>query len=840
MQWGDMLSGKVRSLINRAKGFRGHVEGFRDGALVGWVAPVRTTGQHLRIGVYSSGGLLAQGTANVYRADLEAAGIGRGDSGFSIPLDTMSLRMIAANSNGTVEVRLLDQGEACLGRCRIAAQHLVFTEAELAETVLVGAGRLPAALAGDIRRLRDLAQTVTAHPDAFARRAPLVGPARMFGTRDPRDGSALPTPMFAYADYVRYRYKLDATYRPAEDPSDAAHFLKWYLAGYSPLRQGLRVPMSRDMLAFFNEPVLIPGQKTSFTRATWAFLRDVPPILHSMDFDNPDWVIWAIYWWSVNHARALYCEDCLVPQSYVALLAEPHPSWRGMAVPLSQFMVRLHAENPAFSALDMNREEDRRRLALCVLVMAAQRPDFLRYLPADTRDALLAPDAAGRSAFDGFLAELGVEMPPVDRAFYARLLRHNGFDLDSLAFTCFTESGDRLHAAMLPAVPDTAPVDVQVIGPFKKASGLGQATRLSATIMAGTSYSVNSVDFGLDNPAPVGFSHVGALSGYRRARVNLVQLNAELIPLAFAYEPDVFSGAYNIGYFYWELDSPAACHYLALDMLDEIWVATEYGVQIYQPHTEKPVVNVGMCYEELPEIDRDDARRQLCARFGFAGQEFVFLVAFDSFSFIQRKNPIGTLKAFLAAFPVEKDVRLVIKTQNRRKVTDPVQTRIWKELDELMRDEPRIVILEETLTYDDLLRLKKGCDCYVSLHKSEGWGFGMIEAMNLRVPVVCTAYSGNMDFCSEDTAWLVDYTEVALEPDDYIFVLPGQKWAEPDIASAARQLRAVYDDPAARARKAEAAWRNVHDNFSAAAIARRYQARLDEIFRMLGGALDDQ
>ena len=147
--------------------------------------------------------------------------------------------------------------------------------------------------------------------------------------------------------------------------------------------------------------------------------------------------------------------------------------------------------------------------------------------------------------------------------------------------------------------------------------------------------------------------------------------------------------------------------------------------------------------------------------------------------------------------------------------------------------DPRVVLINETLNYDALLQLKAACDCYISLHRSEGWGFGMIEAMNLRVPVVCTGYSGNMDFCSDETAWLVDYEEVALERDDYIFVHRGQKWAEPDLSDAAANLRAVWSDPAARAAKVAAAHANVHKNFSAKAIAKRYEARLREILKDL-------
>ena len=90
-----------------------------------------------------------------------------------------------------------------------------------------------------------------------------------------------------------------------------------------------------------------------------------------------------------------------------------------------------------------------------------------------------------------------------------------------------------------------------------------------------------------------------------------------------------------------------------------------------------------------------------------------------------------------------------------------------------------------------------------------------------------------MDFCSPETTWLVDYREIELDQDDYIFVRPGQKWAEPDHDDAVRQLRAVYQDASGRAEKAEAAWNNVQQRFSDTAIAERYSARLQEIFASL-------
>jgi glycosyltransferase involved in cell wall biosynthesis len=110
----------------------------------------------------------------------------------------------------------------------------------------------------------------------------------------------------------------------------------------------------------------------------------------------------------------------------------------------------------------------------------------------------------------------------------------------------------------------------------------------------------------------------------------------------------------------------------------------------------------------------------------------------------------------------------------------------------------------------------------------------MVEAMNLGIPVIATGYSGNMEFCNEETCWLVDYDLRPLDRDEYIFVSPGQKWAEPRLESAVRRMRDVFHDGDKRGARAAAAKRFVGERFSPAAISARYAARLAEIFSSLG------
>ena len=842
----DTLRRRLGRIVHKFRRYRGHIDGYVDHALVGWVAAHDPAQGACKVGVFSSQGLITQATANIYRDDVVKAGIGAGHCGFYIPLDPIMQRSIRANG-GRVRVKTLSDPAFDIGQIDLAS----LTDAGVANhpngvAAPAGgpAGNLAQFLFGAMAQLQGLSEIAAQNPVIGGRagpaQAPLTRHKALFKTPDHLAGGAAPGLMTGYTEYLFHRDKLSDRFAIHRDPAETEHLLGWFLAHYSCLRGGLRVPIAKPVLDYLNAPVVIFGERISFSRATWSFLLGMPPVLHTTQFENPEWVSWAMYWWAIDKAEALHVEDCLVPQSYIDQLSAIPDGWAGTAFAPSHFMQRIHAQTPVLAAIDLNRLEGRQQLLLALMVMAAQRPDYLRYLPPGDVGVMLADGTAALSPFARFCHEMAPQAAPIlRRADYAAILRLKGFDLETRCFVTFTPEGHRLEAAMLPPVDSAGRVDLQLIGPFEKASGLGQATRLSASVLAGLGgggLSVNSVNFGLDNPAPEGFSRVGALSGYKQAKINLIHLNAESIPLAFAYQPDVFSGAYNIGYFFWELNTPAACHYLGMELLDEIWVSTDYGVQIYQPEFNGPVTNVGMCFEELPEIDRADARAFMQGLSGFGADKFVFLVAFDSFSFIQRKNPLGALRAFKAAFADVPGVGLLIKTQNRRKVADPVQIAIWQEVDALIKDDARIVVVNETLGYEDLLKLKSGCDCYVSLHKSEGWGFGMIEAMNLGVPVICTAYSGNMEFCTPQTAWLVDYTLAPLGPDDYIFVREGQSWAEPDVADAARQMRAVHGDAAGRQAKAAAALAYVRQNFSAEAIAGRYQARLGAILQGLDKA----
>ena len=615
---------------------------------------------------------------------------------------------------------------------------------------------------------------------------------------------------------------------------DRMTILFWYLDDYiRDQSYEYSVPLSAAQINFLNSPAPIAGASPAITIALQNFmLRESPSRGHLGD---PDVLSEAVYWWCVEKAPRAKLDDRLVTDEQIALL-RTEVQWIGEEFAFNPFMTHFFNRHSELNCLDMNLARDRAAFFNYLVLYAFSNPNILRFLPRDSLRRVLREKKGKPSPFDQVIARYcfsGVRRDDLDAARELRqlgeaVLKHEGLrlDRDVPKRTSHVDTGECFQPPAQPIGPLEA--GVAVIGPVLKTSGLGQAMRLSVDILTRCEGIAPTVyDFDLDNPAPVGFASQTNFAPYKARRaVNLIHLNAESIPLVFAYAPEaMFSESYNIGYFFWELNMIPKCQYLALELLDEIWVSSEYNREIYARFTDKPVINVGMAVEPLPQVEATSR-----AELDLDEDCFIFLTSFDSFSFIERKNPLGVVKAFRLAFPLgTENVRLVLKTQNRFRVYDPYQIKMWKRIEAAVRQDTRIIIINETLTYRDLLGLKRACDCYVSLHRSEGWGFGMIEAMQLGLPVIATAFSGNMDFCTPDTTDLVDYTMVGVREEEYIYVERGSHWAQPDSDQAAALMRSAVADPATARAKGAAAAAHIKAKFSIETIGRRYSARLAEV-----------
>lgn len=813
MPWPDTLQRGLR----RLRGQRDYLDGIRDGVLHGWALPKPGNGP-VPVALYSGPDRLAETLAGQFREDLRDAGLAGGTCGFSFRIETETglLRVCRLDGPRPVEI----------GRIRVDGARRA--QARPAKGYRPGLRETPLrdVLGPGLAALRAAPLPV---PDRQARLSPRQ--ARLFEPTDPVTGAALPDPLCAYMAYLRPRHRLEREFDWDKAPDDAAHLLNWMLTGYAQMRRPLRPPLSRRAIQWLNAPVVIPGQRPALSRATWAALQGVPHLLQGMDFGNPDWVESVIYWWAVHQARAIGAEDCLVPQAYVSRLADLPENG---AFALSRYMRRWVAEMPGLARLSAKSKQDRRQITLAAMIHAAERPDTLRYLPRADIETLLTQDAQGQTPLGTYAQSLDGQARRVMSADYATCLRGRGYDMQARRFTTRTPEGHRLHAAALPApaLHGAPRVDVQVIGPVTKASGLGQAMRASIAALETTGMELQVVNFALDNPAPeIRIAHT-PIAEARPARFTLMHLNAESIPLLPAYAPDITDGSHTAAYMFWELTQPAACHALALRMIDEIWAASEHGKAIYADAFQGPIRVMALANEVVPPEDPLGARAEFVARTGFDADSFLCMASFDSFSFVQRKNPLGLIRAFRDAFP-QGGAQLLLKTQNRARVHDPAQHKVWAEIDALTAGDPRFRILDETMERDAFLHLTAGADAYLSLHRAEGWGFGMMEAMALGVPVLATGYSGPLAYADAATAWLVPKTDMAPARGDYMFTPEGGLWGDPDHRAAVTLLREMQANAVLRDRKAKAAQARVLRAFSPEAIGNRYATRIETVLRRL-------
>lgn len=383
----------------------------------------------------------------------------------------------------------------------------------------------------------------------------------------------------------------------------------------------------------------------------------------------------------------------------------------------------------------------------------------------------------------------------------------------------------RIEAARLPA-PNPKTVDVQIIGPFSKALGVGESCRRMAHALAMTGFSLRTCDFSIDYPNEGLNDLPFMLEEPGPARVNILHLNLEEIPKVMAYWPDVFSGATNIAVPYLELSHPAPEQELGLALVHRIFAATEHIQTVIGER--RPVDVVGSAVE-LTDLPDRAAARQAALGALCRPEDFVVLVSGDALSGLDRKNITGAVRAFLAAFPDDPACRLIIKTHSIRRTHEARQQRIWDNLKELAAKDPRIILLDRHLDSAAYHRLQAACDVYLTLHRAEGLGYHVLETMQFGIPCIVTDYSGTRDFSTAETALRVGYRMARVETWQYPFTRGEQQWAEPNLEEAVQHLRALAASPD-RGRDMGLRGRQlIHTHYCLPAFAGRLKALLEPI-----------
>jgi glycosyltransferase involved in cell wall biosynthesis len=322
---------------------------------------------------------------------------------------------------------------------------------------------------------------------------------------------------------------------------------------------------------------------------------------------------------------------------------------------------------------------------------------------------------------------------------------------------------------------------VNVVGFFRAEFGQGEAARRLVLALERTGLPYTTVTY---DRIPHRQEHPFVEQNGDEYPANVVCLNAEhLVQFVLDGGRDLLRNRYSAGLWFWETSRFPRQFRHALDYVDEVWVASDFVRDAVAHETSKPVLTfpLPVLVPPPPELSRADL--------GLPEDAFVFLFVFDFFSTLERKNPLGLVEAFTRAFPEPGRALLYLKSINGSRTPSDVAR-----VQEAIAGRPDIVLSDGYLEGDRLTALTARCDCYVSLHRSEGFGLTIAEAMAFGKPAIATAYSGNLAFMDAESSYLVPYELTTL--DQAVGPYPsGTEWADPDLEEAARLLRHVAEHP---------------------------------------------
>lgn len=361
------------------------------------------------------------------------------------------------------------------------------------------------------------------------------------------------------------------------------------------------------------------------------------------------------------------------------------------------------------------------------------------------------------------------------------------------------------------ARPRTAPVaetltpGLDIVGYFTRETGIGESARRCAAACDDAALPNHPIDLDGSDALPPKLLH----------RATILHVNADQIAVLQHQLPQLFDArAYTIGCWHWELPELPDAFVPSAQPFNELWAPSLFIQSTLSRKLTIPIAHMphGIEVAELETCTPQE--------FGVPRGHFTFLCMFDFDSIAERKNPMGAIDAFRRAFPNPANTALLIKTTGAERHRDAYET---------LRGTPGVFLIDQTLSRARANGLVAACDAVVSLHRSEGFGLVLAEAMDLGKPVIATGWSGNMDFMNSGNSCPVAFDLVTLDR-AYGPYAAGQQWAEPDVDHAAQLMRRIVEDDIWRTQIGARAQRTIRTEFSPEAAGMRYRQRL----RLLG------
>ncbi len=363
------------------------------------------------------------------------------------------------------------------------------------------------------------------------------------------------------------------------------------------------------------------------------------------------------------------------------------------------------------------------------------------------------------------------------------------------------------------------PHGINLVGDIKAETGLGQSMRILAGIMENGNipFDIKQIDLhgNLEHNDDTWEHKIADRVKYD---INVINWIPETWAADYnAADSGLLSCRYNIAYWLWELEEFPDRWLSCIDTVDEIWTPSEFISNSIRKKTDKPVITVPYVIETA-KSDYYDRKY-----FSLPSDKFLFLTMYDFISISERKNPSAVIDAYIKAFPVEKkDVGLVIKVNHAEE----------KRLEKLkirLKDYKNVYFITNNLTRLEVDSLLHVSDVLVSLHRSEGFGLPLAEAMAQGKPVISTNWSASTEFMDESSACLVDYRLIKLKKTIGPYE-KGNRWADADTGHAAYYMKMLWENKEYREEIGKNARKRIEENLTYEFTAGIMKSRLKEIY----------
>lgn len=358
---------------------------------------------------------------------------------------------------------------------------------------------------------------------------------------------------------------------------------------------------------------------------------------------------------------------------------------------------------------------------------------------------------------------------------------------------------------------------INVIGYINGVFGIGEAARciLKALYKSEIPFSIVNI---VSKEHQTQRYEIFPISNTIKYNINLFCVNAEQAPyLKMKYKRAVWKSKYNIAFWFWELPEFPDQWAKYTRYFNEIWVASDFVYKAVSLKSKVTVTKIPlpMSFNDELKYDRE--------YFELDKKRFTFLFIYDELSYKMRKNPEAIIEAFKQAFKKDEEVQLIIKVANINR--DHIRRKYYNELQE---NSDNIKLINRDMDKEEINSLINCCDVYVSLHRSEGWGLTLAEAMFCGKPVIATNWSGNVDFMNVNNSCPVDYELIPVKISQGPYQ-SDQIWADPNILQAAEYMKKLYNDQDYYRLVSINAKETMRNAFSSEKIAKIIEKRINEI-----------